>query len=427
MLDRVARLLRQWPDNRRRAFPDPYRSPDRYVLAIPQAVEAEIFPLLYECTNPECRRVVSYRDVKQISKSNPELRCRKCGSSLIQLHHVLIHQCGHIQPFIVPRCPQHGSEHIWLDTRGSQKYAQFRWRCRLCGFQQPLIYGNCPDCSLPDRTMRPLVHRASASFYPQYLTLINLPGRELTRILQDPERHWLAIAAYLRLLDLGPDTRLVDLTVSPQGRTQKQESIATLQRFIQNAPDASKPELQKQLDALQRSLAGLGGDRRGQLIAQARELVPLDDNALEEAGRELLEFVHIDESLQITTLAQLEQKAQQEMPARLPVYQTAYQEALQETGLADVRLIGDFPVTTVVIGYTRDQREADNTILRAFSRLQQDDPRTPLFVDTVETEALCFVLTRLEFCAGWLSTDWHRASCRNTTMKRLSGPGFSTA
>ncbi|RMH46274.1 MAG: hypothetical protein D6694_03715, partial [Gammaproteobacteria bacterium] len=392
VLDRVAWLLKQWPEERRRGFPDPYRYSDRYVLAIPTAVEAEIFPLLFECTNPTCRRVASYKSVRQVNIRNPKLRCQSCGDSLIQLHHVLIHRCGHIRPFIVPRCPQHGYDHIWLDTRGSQKYTQFRWRCRLCDFQQHVIYGRCDDCDLDDRTMRPIVHRATASFYPQYRTLINLPGRDLTRILEDPERHWLAIAAYLRLFDHGPDNRLVDLVASPHGQTAEQESIATLERLIQNAPPEMKTMLQKRLDELQQGLSSLGGNRRSQLINRAKELITMQDDALEEAGRELLEFVRIDEGLQIITLPQLEQKAQSEMPGRLPVYRVAYRKALRDTGLADVRLIGDFPVTIVVVGYTRDQREADNTIIRAFPRLRRDDPRTPLFVDTVETEALMFRL-----------------------------------
>lgn len=392
VLDRVAWLLRQWPEERRRGFPDPYRQPDRYVLATPTAVEAEIFPLLYECTSPDCRRVAFYQNVRQASNLNPGLRCRTCGSLLIQLHHVLIHQCGHIRPFIVPRCSRHDYDHMWLDTRGSQKYTQFRWRCRQCSFQQPIIYGNCNDCSLSDKRMRPIVHRATASYYPQYRTLINLPGKDLIRILADPERHWLAIAAYLRLFDHGPDNHLIDLVASPEGRTAEQESIATLERLIQNAPSAIRTKLQAQLDGLRQGLSSLGGDHRGQIISRAKALVTLQGDALEEAGRELLEFVRPDETMQITTLFQLEQKARREMPGRLPVYQVAYQDALRQTGLADVQLIGDFPVTTVVVGYTRDQREADNTILRAFSRLEQDDPRRPLFVDTVETEALMFRL-----------------------------------
>ncbi len=392
VLDRVAWLLNQWPPERRRGFPDPHRYPDRYVLAVPTAVESEIFPLLFECTNPACRRVSSYRSVDEINRINPELICDVCGSPLRQIHHVLIHKCGNIRSLIVPKCPIHGYRHMWLDTQGSQKYSQFRWRCRECDFERQLTYGKCDDCNLPDKTMRPLVHRATASYYPQYRTLVNLPGRELTRILEDPDRHWLAIAAYLRLFDHGPDNRLVDLVASPQGLTAEQESIATLERLIQNAPPVMKATLQKQLEELRHGLSGLGGGRRSQIILRAKELVGLRGDDLEEAGRELLEFVRIDEGLQITTMSHLEQKAQIEMPGRLPVYRVAYRDALRETGLNDVRLIGDFPVTTVVVGYTRDQREADETIIRSFPHLRRDDPRTPLFVDTVETEALMFRL-----------------------------------
>jgi len=392
VLARVGWLLNQWPEERRRGFSDPYRRPDRYVLATPTAVEAEIFPLLYYCTSATCQRVHSYRNVSEAKNRNPGLRCRHCGSRLIQYHHVLIHKCGNIRPFIVPRCPRHGFENIWLNTRGSQKYAQFRWQCRLCNFRRRIIYGRCDHCNLPDDTMRPIVHRATASYYPQYRTLVNLPGRDLARILEDPERDWLAIAAYLRLFEHGPDNRLVDLVTGSGGQTAEEESIAVLERLIQNASPAMKATLQAQLDTLRQGLSSLGSDRRSQLISRTKELITLEEDVLEEVGRELLEFVRPDETLQITTLIQLVQKAQREMPGRLPVYRVAYRSALHDTGLADVRLIGDFPVTTVVVGYTRDQREAENTIIRSFPRLREGDARTPLFVDTVETEALIFRL-----------------------------------
>ena len=242
--------------------------------------------------------------------------------------------------------------------------------------------------------MRPVVHRSSPSYYPQYRTLINLPGQDLARILDDPERHWLAIAAYLRLFDHGQDNRLIDLVATPQGETAEAESIATLERLIRSASPEVKVGLQAQMEVLKQGLSSIGGNQRSQIINRAKSLITLQNEALEAAGEELLEFVRPDETLQITTLNQLEQRATQEKetPRRLSVYRVAYHNALRDTGLSDVSLIGDFPVTTVVVGYTRDEREADNTIIRAFPRLKRGDSRTPLFVDTTETEALMFRL-----------------------------------
>lgn len=400
ILAKIAWLLNQWPEERRRGFPDPFSQPDRFVLGSPKEVEAEIFPLLFRCDNPRCRRAVSYQNLQQAMRINRDMRCRHCGSTLTQLHHVLIHNCGHIRPFIIPRCPEHGYDHMWLDTGESQKYSHFRWRCRQCGFSAPIAYGQCNDCNLPDRTMRPIVHRATSAYYPQYRTLINLPGRDLDRILEDPESHWLAIAAYLRLFDHGPDNRLIDLVANPQGQTQDQESIATLERIIQNAP----PEMKSQWAALRQGLSGLDSNRRTEIIARAQSLVTLPDYVLEEVGQELLEFVRPDETLRITTLDNLEQKAIRETPGRLPLYRFAYRDALRETGLTHVKLIGDFPVTTVVVGYTRNERDATNTVIRSFPRVRQNDPRIPLFVDTTETEALMFQLDPIRV-VRWLDLN----------------------
>jgi hypothetical protein len=395
ILAKVAWLLNQWPQDRRRGFPDPHAQPERYVLGSPTAVESEIFPLLFQCDNWQCRRVSTYQNLERAAQLNAAMRCRACGSTLTQLHHVLIHNCGHIRPFVVPRCPAHGYDHMRLDTGGSQKYTNFRWRCLQGDFQSDLVIPRCEDCNLPAPVrpfMRPIVHRATSAYYPQYRTLINLPGRDLDRILDDPERHWLAIAAYLRLFDHGPDNRLVDLVANPQGATADQEELATIERMIRNAPPALRASLQTKLDELRQSIAGLGGNQRGNLIRQARSLVVLPEQIVDEVGQELLEFVRPDETLSITTLRALQQKAPQLFPARVPLYQVAYPNALQETGLADVRLIGDFPVTTVIMGYTRGEREATNTVIRSFPRLKSTDPRTPLFVDTTETEALMFRL-----------------------------------
>lgn len=390
VLHRIAWLLNQWPENRRRGFPDPYRRPDSYVFAVPQSVDAELFPLLFYCVKQGCHRTVSYLNLDQVNQLNPNLRCQDCNSALTQLHHVLIHKCGHIQPFIIPRCPRHDYNHMWLNTR-SQKYSLFRWQCHECNFQRNIVPGRCSDCNLSEKGMRPVVHRSSSSYYPQYRTLINLPGQDLTRILADSERHWLAIAAYLRLFDHGPDNRLIDLVATPQGQTVEEESITTLERLIRSAPPESKVRLQEQIEALKQGLSGIGGNQRCQIINKAKSLITLQERSLEEAGEELLEFVRPDETLQVTTLNQLKQRAKQEMPRRLSVYRVAYRDALKDTGLSDVSLIGNFPVTTVVIGYTRGEREADNTIIRSFPRLK-NDTRRPLFVDTTETEALMFRL-----------------------------------
>lgn len=405
VLHRIGWLLNQWPKEQQRGFPDPYEQADRYVLAVPQAVEAELFPLLFYCDNPRCRRTASYQHLNQVSQLNPDLRCKKCDSGLTQLHHVLIHKCGHIQPFITPRCPEHGYNHIWLEIRG-QKYSLFRWRCHECNFQSNIVPGRCSDCNLSEKVMRPVVHRSTPSYYPQYRTFINLPGQDLSQILDDPERYWLAIAAYLRLFDHGPNNRLIDIVTTSQGQTAREESIAMLERLIQDAP----PETKAHMEGLKQGLADSNENKRSQIINDAKSLITFQDEELQSAGEELLEFVRPYETLQITTLSQLEQKAAQEMPGRLPVYNVAYRNALQDTGLRDVSLIGDFPVTTVVVGYTRDEREADNTIIRAFPRLKKSDPRTPLFVDTTETEALIFHLDPVRVF-HWLKLNGLTENC----------------
>ena len=119
-----------------------------------------------------------------------------------------------------------------------------------------------------------------------------------------------------------------------------------------------------------------GGNKRSQIINDAKSLITLQERSVgRSAGEELLEFVRPYETLQITTLSQLKQKAKLgKCQGRLPVYNVAYHNALQDTGLRDVSLIGRFSRNYGCCWlHSRDEREADNTIIRAFPRLKRDD------------------------------------------------------
>lgn len=213
----LRKYLRAWQEPEGRPawlqfFPDPQKYKDSYVLAEPTKVLCEVFPLAFECR--KCGRMVVYHSPDQAAGKG--LTCGVCGGTLQQIYHVQVHTCGHIQPLTPPTCPKHGRNHIMLDDRGSQVYANFCWVCRACGDREltESLTVDCPQCSgnpnMPkdQRRMRPAVHRAGSTFYPHVRTLVNLPDATLNQFLQDQEYRWLMVAAYLGFVE--PD-RLLDL------------------------------------------------------------------------------------------------------------------------------------------------------------------------------------------------------------------------
>src|SRR5215217_8646902 len=97
-----------------------------------------------------------------------------------------------------PVCRQcHASDHMALDTRGSERVAGFQWICRRCNRTSNVFAGYCTECQWPGGgtlgRMSIQVHRAGSTFYPHTTVLLNIPRGQLDAFLSLPE--WPAVAA----------------------------------------------------------------------------------------------------------------------------------------------------------------------------------------------------------------------------------------
>ncbi len=388
ILRRVDRFLRQWPENMRRFYP-PTNNTLRYVFARPNKVISEVFPLVFRCTNKACMRTYSY-NISEL-EHRPKTKCPVCKSRLIQLQHVLIHGCGNIEPLWIPSCPIHGKDHIMLDNR-PQRYKDMRWVCRACGDKVIGEYlgKKCSDCGLRGN-MHPAVHSSSSAYYPQYITLVNLPGKELDRIFGDSQYRYFVIAAYLGLFD-HPKTRLNEVMVNENGASLLDETIGDLERLLRALPEEQRKATMEILRKTQVDLQNTQTRTRSNLIPRVEQLLSDRQTSIEDITEEIFEYVKLEEELSFKTLDDLITIANNEgWTHRIPKIKS-FKNTMERAGISNVRLIEDFPVTSVIIGYTRVERDPGKAILRSFPIRDRENARVPLYFETTKTEAIIFEL-----------------------------------
>ncbi len=392
IVDRVFARARSW-DGSEQGFNS--SNPDHYDFAEPEEVRARPFPTTFACG--VCDKVHEYYSADDLNSKNKSLTCERsgCNGDLEQYQFVSVHSCGEISRLYPQKCPEHGDRHIVLDDQNSQRAQNFLWRCQVgnCGWNTRVsYYQNCgcdyvpPSVSDPDDDgMYTTVHRAGSTYYPHYLTTVNLHTAGIGHLRGSESGSQRAIA---KLLDL-TDRRLqsVDLDQPLDGADidddRKIEVYQTEDSV--NSLDEAEEWLREQGEIDSQTV----GELLDELIA-----LQSDDESDEmiNAGDELLQYVLSLEDLTTHSLADLREDAlTQGFPRKADKIDT-YSDDVDRLGLEDVRVIEDFPVQTFVYGYTRGGREEDEARLNAFSQNASSGDGTPIFVDTSETEATQFDL-----------------------------------
>ena len=134
LLDELASELTRWqPDQI--GIPDPRTNPDEYVTLEPEEVSWDVYPLTFECTRQNCRRVVRWFQQRQLLNDTAaagKVECPVCRSKMRQLRYLTAHNCGAMEPLHTPRCPTcNNTTNMYLEDLGS--FAASSWRCRQCG------------------------------------------------------------------------------------------------------------------------------------------------------------------------------------------------------------------------------------------------------------------------------------------------------
>lgn len=418
VLRRVWEDARAWPEEFRFALRDDVlRDPSRFVLLDPQDAQAELFPRVFWCDNRACGLVFDFTQ-RSVPTSSMCPTCRT--GKLQQLRFVKIHRCGALQPLVPPRCDC-GTSSIALDTRGSERIANFRWVCRRCGNTIAVFGGPCRECQRWQGTqnmnnMDIEVHRAARTFYAHYTVLLNVPNQQLDAFFSLPT--WFAISAakYLEMPEVA-GRRLSDFVRTTADAPQSSPGLAgsdldlliQRQRSGELTPEQLVAEMQRLRE--ERSREQQAASPQGVAAALVRKTgVPLSTWA--DAGQELLEVLLPVENGQ-------------------PVEYRGTRA--RELGLSRFTLVNDFPIVTATYGYSRAEysprRSNDDAVqsqLNPFPSETQYAGRFPIYVDQVEADAL---LLRLDHDAvlNWLASNDMPASIAPGEDPALSRQAFFAA
>ena len=366
----------------------------RFVLLDPTEVKATMFPPVFWCQQTNCGRVLSPPDGEV-----PRSTCPTCRSGrLVQLRFVRVHRCGALEPlrpFFCRRC--NTSNNMALDSRGSERIGNFRWRCLRCRTTYRVFGGRCKECAWTSPVSgvdRPEnanieVHRAGRTFHSHHVVLLNQPSQELNFFLATPEWEQLAGAAFLDLPELrGRKLSELRLERNPAPTVPQFDEAALMAQGFGVEQVKQFLDMQAHLSASQHATEPSEPSK----IAQALiERTGVAAHVWQSSGQEMLEAVL---PLLSTTIRQL--KASDRDSAA----------GVRSIGAADVTLVEDFPVTTATFGFSRVDYRPNRCQLNPFPPDRDHGGKYPVFVDLVQADAL---LIRLDpkLVLRWLERNGH--------------------
>lgn len=395
ILNAVKEYASAWNEGQRPTLRnDVLSQPSRFVLLDPTEVKAIMFPSVFWCQQPICGRILSVPDGEA-----PSATCPTCRSGrLVQLRFVRVHRCGALEPlrpYFCRRC--NTSNSMALDTRGSERIGNFRWRCLRCRTTYSVFAGRCRECDWTNpvpgvdhpANANIEVHRARRTFHSHHVVLLNQPSRELNAFLATPEWEQLAGAAFLDLPELG-GRKLSELRLegsSTPVSPQFDEAALRAQGFGDEQVRQFL-DMQAQLTASRSAAEPSEPSKIAQALIQS---TGVSAQVWQSSGQEMLEAVL---PLQSSTIRQL--SASDGDPA----------EGVRSIRAESVTLVEDFPVTTATFGFSRVDYQPNRCRLNPFPPDRDHGGKYPVFVDLVQADAL---LIRLDptLVLRWLERNGH--------------------
>lgn len=406
VIRRIASEVRAWREEWRPALRNTtLADPSRFELVDPETARCDLFPLVFWCRNPGCERVLDYTDAGRL----PPRTCPECGTGqLVQLRFVRIHKCGALLPLRPPSCScGAGNNRMALDTRESLRIRDFRWVCRQCRRAQQIFPGYCSICSsLPreERIMEVQLHRAGKTYYPYYTTLLNIPQADMQSLLSRPEMAWtMAVAAKLLGIPEAQDRSLLDLAGRPDQERVGQQQTVPVDVLAELTEKFQQGEMTAQ--EMAERLAVITDEAQERVLANPCEQISqavvertgLCVEAWREANYELLESLMPTETLTTQDVYDLpENDIGRRLAGRL--------------GLAELRLLSDFPITTATYGYSRSECGPNAARLNPFPPDRRRGGRLPIYVQKVQADAL-----RIRLAPDCV-LDWMRANGLSPTV-----------
>jgi uncharacterized CHY-type Zn-finger protein len=382
LLREVDRHLQNWPEENRQGFPASLAtSRDEITIETPEQVRYEIWPLVFECANEQCKRIRTVRSLEEIS-AHP--RCRFCRFPLRQLRYFSAHRCGAIKQMYVPKCDLHGYDHVYFEDTGSFLTAVFR--CRECGGQIVRRTAQTPcGCNLTDpdgrAMMRAYTVRDTRTFYAQYVPLINFQSHVFKRLQEHAERGAIAVASYLGLIEsiseaLAEAEDRGGNRMPPQEWAQAEAKYRTMGLSEEDIQTLKKTKGPKEF--------GLAAVRDvPQSILDIGTRRPVIERAM------LFDQEHHPEHSLETARAEADKRGHVGGVARLDMART-HASAM---GIEAMHVTWDFPIALAAYGYTRGTADPTESRILSFRKPNQYQGKVPIFAVATKTEAVILTLS----------------------------------
>jgi len=427
LLRRIAEDARAWsPDFRLSLRDEVLNDPSRFVLIEPESVEAELFPKVFWCDNRRCGRVFDYSNSDQL----PQTSCRTCHTGkLVQLRFIKVHRCGELKELLPPFCQRcHTSNHMALDTRGSERFDNFRWVCRQCNTRLKLFYEYCGACQWPgnenkNRKMSIEVHRAGRTFYAHTTTLLNIPHRQLDAFFNLQEWPAIAAAKFLKMPEVA--NRSLDEFRHTSSSQQSSKDIGLsgndlddLFRRQANGTLTAEQMLAEMQSLRQRRQQEQQQNSPATIIQRLESRTGLDMTTWQQAGQEILESVLPVESGHPRNVFDLDPNGSDVQ---------IMQQTTRRIGLSELNLIEDFPIIVATYGFSREEFAPKKSAqdpnyqcrLNPFPPQRNYGGRLPIYVDEVRADALLLTLNP-DRVYHWLETNGFAPTIPNGTDANLS-------
>lgn len=335
-------------------------------LVSPDDVKFEIFPTVFECR--VCSACTPF-DEDRIEQGRPPY-CDNCDRRLTdteQLQFVLICPCGAIDSISLPRCNSCSGRNVRF-RRPTSRMQDAYWECLDCNQHIGHAYDHIDRCRYCGNNRKIKVHSSSTTFYPQLSKFVNINDEDID-ILQDSTAYQVQVIADY-LLDEGSDGSNIEI------------DEAVLEQL-----DVSEEEYRQAQQEAQADIE----ERRNNLEEWAEDAFGDDDRR--QVSEELFEYQSLvddgDSDIDATTLEALQDSASQRADLD-PALVDDFLDARDALRFSEVRLITDFPITTVVYGYSRTEAEPDDGVhLNTFHGESGGDR---MFAMTAKAEAVMFSL-----------------------------------
>ena len=380
VIQKIASQAKAWSPEFRPALGDHVLNDvGKFVLLDPVEVEAEMFPKVFWCQNPECGKVVHDSQARELNSTD----CPKCRSGpLVQLRFIKVHRCGAIEPLVPGRCPNGHRNDVSLRTRDSERLATFRWVCRECGRSYGLFGGICRHCewseekTTRDGHMQIEVHRAGRTYYPQTAVLLNIPRSELEGFFELPHWQYIVAAKYLDL-SLVSGRRLTDFL----GKGQN------------NGSGISASDLDSILES------GISAEQAVERLREMREARKADKlSNSDEIGQEVQNKSGVELEIWRKVGSGLLEAIMPFESGRTPILLSESTSLIESydlgtrLGINDIALVQDYTIVNATFGFSRVEYKPNECWLNPFPPDPNYGGQLPVYVDRVQADALLVTL-----------------------------------